>query len=372
MKRTNNKAQRTAAVAGPKYRQLLAILTKQIRSGALPTGGPFPTEQALAAQYGLSRYTIRMALAELQRDGYLVRRQRTGTVVRFPPLQDVEPHRMAAAADIGVLIPRVTVALYSGIIQGVEGVCSDAGHHVIIGNYLENPQRENRYITEMIQRPVAGLVICPSYYSLPSHYYRLVDRKILFTFVDTAVDGIDTDMVFTNNFQGARDGAKLLVAAGCRHVAFLSGYQSASTSRERLAGCRSGLEDAGCSLDAKLVFSGEFTPEFGEEAVTRLLRSGAKVDGLFIANDPITVGAVRALRAAGRHIPEDMRICTFDDPYLPMEDRVPMILIKQPSMAVGKAAAQLLLDRIAERRSNSPRAPTRIIRLDAEIVVPQG
>jgi len=111
---------------------------------------------------------------------------------------------------------------------------------------------------------------------------------------------------------------------------------------------------------------------FGAEAVRRLLATGRQVDALFVANDPIAVGAIRALQEAGRRIPQDVRVCSFDEPDVPLGERVPLIMVKQPRLALGRKAAEALIERIEERRAGKPRQPPRVIRLEAEVVVPEA
>jgi len=349
----------------PKYRQLIELMRSQIREGRFPAGARFPGEHDWAERCGVSRYTVREAQDELEREGYLVRRQGKGTFVRMPPMRHQAKN---TSKEIGVLVPCITFSLYPGVIRGVQDMCADAGYHVIIGNYDAVPGKEKRCIGEMIAKPVAGLVICPSFNSAQSGYHQLMDAAMPFVLVDTMVDGIDADLVSTDNFHGAREAVRNLLAAGCRSIAFLSGYFSASTSRERLAGCRAALAERDLSLHPQLVREGDFSEAHGYEAARRILASRRKVDGFFVANDPIAIGVIRAVREAGRAIPEDIRICTFDEPQVTMNEHVPLIVVRQPRRDVGRKAAEALLERIEERRTGAAPAPARTIRVEAKVM----
>lgn len=64
------------------HRQLFIVLRDEIARGARPPGSPLPTEEALCGQFGVSRVTVRRALADLQAEGFVLRRHGRGTFVR--------------------------------------------------------------------------------------------------------------------------------------------------------------------------------------------------------------------------------------------------------------------------------------------------
>jgi GntR family transcriptional regulator len=70
-----------AGVETSKARQIYLLLRDRIASGRLGDGGSLPGEQALAAEHGVSRVTVRRALAELEREGLVSRRRGAGTYV---------------------------------------------------------------------------------------------------------------------------------------------------------------------------------------------------------------------------------------------------------------------------------------------------
>lgn len=69
----------------PLHRQLFLVVRDEIARGAIAVGEPLPTEQALCEQFGVSRITVRRALADLADQGYIERRHGVGSFVRRPP-----------------------------------------------------------------------------------------------------------------------------------------------------------------------------------------------------------------------------------------------------------------------------------------------
>ena len=81
MSRDDIRAKPVALIAGvPLHRQLFLVLHDEIARGAIPAGDPLPTEQELCDQFGVSRITVRRALADLADQGYITRRQGVGSV----------------------------------------------------------------------------------------------------------------------------------------------------------------------------------------------------------------------------------------------------------------------------------------------------
>ncbi|WP_423212801.1 GntR family transcriptional regulator [Mycobacterium talmoniae] len=83
MQEVSDKAGPVSTDAGvPLHRQLFLVLHDEIARGVLSPGGALPTEQALCDQFGVSRITVRRALADLAEQGYIERRQGVGSFVR--------------------------------------------------------------------------------------------------------------------------------------------------------------------------------------------------------------------------------------------------------------------------------------------------
>ena len=110
---------------------------------------------------------------------------------------------------------------------------------------------------------------------------------------------------------GARLAAEHLLARGRRRLATISGPQDMPAGQDRLAGFRAALAAHG--LTAAPAVEGDFTRESGENAARLLLDRHPDLDGLFVANDLMAEGAVRALQEAGRRVPEDVAVVGFDD-----------------------------------------------------------
>ncbi|HET8878515.1 MAG TPA: LacI family DNA-binding transcriptional regulator [Arthrobacter sp.] len=152
--------------------------------------------------------------------------------------------------------------------------------------------------------------------------------------------GLGIHYVDVDSFEGGRQAALHLAAAGRTRLATITGPLDMTAAADRLDGWRAGLREAG--LAPGPVLQGDFTPAGGTEAAERLLVEDAGVDGLFAASDLMARGAIAALLAAGRSVPGDVAVVGFDD-HLPAPGELALTTVHQPAVEMAAQAGRLLL-----------------------------
>ncbi|MGH3875939.1 MAG: LacI family DNA-binding transcriptional regulator [Actinophytocola sp.] len=115
-----------------------------------------------------------------------------------------------------------------------------------------------------------------------------------------------------DNKAGARLAVRHLLATGRRRIGTVTGMLDHPAAADRLAGWQEALAEAGLNPDG-LSEAGDFTLASGDRATAALLARAPDLDGVFAASDLMAAGALRALRAAGRTVPEDVGVVGFDD-----------------------------------------------------------
>lgn len=150
--------------------------------------------------------------------------------------------------------------------------------------------------------------------------------------------------VDVDNVGGAQLAAEHLLAGGRRRIATIAGPQDMTAGSDRLGGYRRALAAAGRKADR--VVYGDFTRESGEQAMAALLARHPDLDGVFAANDLMAVGALRALRAAGREVPTDVAVVGYDDIELARHTEPPLTTVHQPIIDQARTMTELLLTQI--------------------------
>lgn len=175
--------------------------------------------------------------------------------------------------------------------------------------------------------------------------------------------GAAVSFVDVDNVQGARSAVEHLVAGGRRTIATIAGPGDMPAGIDRLAGYREALRASGLDPSPTLEATADFTSDGAETAARRLLEERPDVDGLFVASDLMAVGALRALRAAGRRVPQDVALVGFDDSIAPTVDP-PLTSVRQPIEEMGREMVRLLVDRLSQPTT----VPRRVI-LETRLVV---
>jgi DNA-binding LacI/PurR family transcriptional regulator len=178
------------------------------------------------------------------------------------------------------------------------------------------------------------------------------------------VDGLP--YVDADNRDGARAATAQLLQRGCRVVGTITGPRDMAVGRDRLAGYRDAMRAVGEPVDSRVVVEGDFSLSGGFQAMRRLLKMVPDLDGVFVANDLMAVGAMQAVESVGRRIPGDVAVVGFDDIPLAMMANPPLTTVRQPIEAMGRQMATMLIDRL-EGRATEPRVilPTELVRRDS-------
>ena len=159
----------------------------------------------------------------------------------------------------------------------------------------------------------------------------------------------DVSCVRIDDFHAAREMTEHLIAHGHTRIAFIKGQEFSSDTAVRWEAVRNSANELGVSIKDNLVgqLEGESSsPELGYQVARQLLASGEKFTALFAFNDISAIGAIQALREAGKRIPEDVSVVGFDDIQSAAFQNPGLTTVKQPLREMGMLAAETLLQRI--------------------------
>ncbi|MBN1978680.1 MAG: substrate-binding domain-containing protein [Anaerolineae bacterium] len=171
-------------------------------------------------------------------------------------------------------------------------------------------------------------------------------------------------LVAVDNAGGIRQAFEHLLQHGHRRIAFIAGKSGhGGDTAERLAAYREALHDAGLTEDARLIAFGQHRREDGRAAMQQILSTGAPFTAVLASNDLSCIGAMEALRAARRRVPDDVAVIGFDDIIDARSHLPPLTTVRHPTFALGYQAVLSVLGAIAgEKVSETPtRVPTQLV-----------
>ncbi|WP_330172851.1 LacI family transcriptional regulator [Streptomyces sp. NBC_01498] len=175
--------------------------------------------------------------------------------------------------------------------------------------------------------------------------------------------GEPVSYVDSDNVGGARAAVRHLTETGRRRIATITGPLDMYAAQCRLTGYQEAVAAAGGDPDPSWTEHGDFTEESGLRAMTELLARHPDLDAVFAASDVMAAGALHALRAAGRRVPEDVAVVGFDDSPIARHTEPRLTSVRQPVEEMGRAMARVLLESI-----ENPAAPGQHVVLPTKLV----
>ncbi|MEU0964022.1 LacI family DNA-binding transcriptional regulator [Streptomyces sp. NPDC005917] len=269
--------------------------------------------------------------------------------------------------SIGLAVSAISNPYFTGILQGVEAAVLERGYSLLIADPHDDPVHERKVAQLLHERRVDGLIVAPS--ADPRELLAYLGRHAVPTvLLDRVIDGrADAaprfDQVCAESTEPTARLVTHLAGLGHRRIGLVAGLPGLSTTGERITGYRQGLAAAGLPLDEGLVVPGNSESAGAEQATAALLSLAAPPTALVTANNAMTIGALRALRAHGLSVPDDIALCCFDDFAWADLFSPRLTAVAQPSREIGAEAVRVLLDRLA-----NPDRPVRTVRLPCALV----
>ena len=250
---------------------------------------------------------------------------------------------------IGVIVPDITNPFFAGLVRGIEDQARLNGHDVILGNSDESPAQEQTLVLALLKR-VDGLIVAPIIEEDQS-ILRLSKTAVPVVLVDRAVNSTTYDSVLVDNIGGIQMAIVHLVELGHRDIAFISGPLTSTPGRARHTGYL--LATAAHNLDYRpeFVIEGDFREEGGHAAMNQLWSLPERPTAVVVANNLMTIGALKALNELQVAVPSTVSIIGFDDLSFAELLQPPLTVIAREDYDQGSRAAKLLFDRISGVRT---------------------
>ncbi len=288
------------------------------------------------------------------RDGQMRARTRTRVLrameeLGYQPSRVARQLRTGVSRVIGLVVPSVANPFWGSFARVLEAEALRYGYQMLLCNSERRPDRERSYVDELWADGVRTVVLGTSLPSL-SHLVPAIERGLRLIALDREAQPDDPPLVSVSvdNRLGARLLTAHLVSLGHRRIGFVSGALATVSRRQRLAGYRDALTEAGFPLDDNLVWAGGGPDgygdvegaELGRKAMAEVLEWPEPPSGLVTINDMFAIGAIAAAQERGVAVPKDVSVVGFDDIVLAGLYNPPLTTVRQPL----EEMARLVLD----------------------------
>ncbi len=331
-------------------------------SGAALT--PRPTVHQVAERAGVSIATVSRVLNG--KGGSRTTEERVRDAVRalgYRPDAAGRALKLGRTLQVAFAVDDLANPVYTDMMGGVEAGLADSGSRLLVASTGHAVEDLLSLVASLDRGYADGLVISPLVRP-PVLLAALEAASVPVVLVGNMPDHVRLDSVRTDSAAGVALALDHLVATGRRHVVFVNGPGSTVPAQMRAAGFAQATRRVGIASDT--VTADSFTADGGEQAWARLLSEGRAVefDAVLAANDLLAIGVMRAARASGRRVPDDLAVTGIDDiPFAPLFSPS-LTTVSLGARERGRLAAELLLGRLAD-----PGLPPRTVRIAPELIV---
>lgn len=324
------------------WKDLAKHITDGISEGRFPAGSKLPSEADLMRQFSASKTTVHRALRELAALKMVRRVERLGTFVTDAASRETRKIGLVIRTSDNFLEFKLLQGIREAVPQNCQLVLYDTGN-----DFIAEYEAVNRAANE-----VDGMLIVPTCSQRTAeHLQDLYDNGLPIVCVDRYPVGLNLPGVTTNNYDVSRQALGEFAAAGHRYVAYFGIYnEQQSALHDRYEAyqdfCR---ETVNISPDqfVRLIPPRPTDPRrlslnLIEDALVRLLSGDTPITVAFCANEFYLDAILGICKDLPPSLVERLEILSFSDSPRPHGSAIPIHLIRQDAVGVGRASASLL------------------------------
>ncbi|KAB2345199.1 LacI family DNA-binding transcriptional regulator [Actinomadura rudentiformis] len=264
----------------------------------------------------------------------------------------------SSTKSIGLAISGISNFYFADLVAALEAQVRLAGYTLLLTDTHDDAEEELKVVQALHQRRVDGILLATQAHGPGSAALRYLDELSIPTVLVDRCASPRFDQVGSENIESSAHLVVHLAQLGHQRIGIVAGREGLMTSTERFKGYQAGLARSGLAFDPALVGLGQSNDTAAEAAALELMDMPDPPTALFVANNHMTIGVMRALDKRGIRVPDDVALTMFDDFEWASIFRPRLTAIAQPIGEMATRSVQLLAERIAD-----PDQPPRTVRL---------
>jgi LacI family transcriptional regulator len=252
---------------------------------------------------------------------------------------------------IGVVVSELHGPFFGAMISAIEMTLKAAGKFVLIAAGHSKEEQEREAIRFLVGRNCDALIV---------HVERLSDKFLVEHDHDTTpivvmnrkVRGLTDHCFSLNNELGGYLATKSLIKHKHKRIAYVSGPLDWVDAKQRFAGHKRAMEEAGLKFDDRLLIEGDYHETGGQDALNALFEKELPFTAVVCANDEMAAGAMAAAHERGLELPRELSIVGFDDAPISRYVYPKLTTIHYPIADMGSMAARWVLKHVYEQKQD--------------------
>ncbi|MGO4716370.1 LacI family DNA-binding transcriptional regulator [Bradyrhizobium sp. 2TAF24] len=247
--------------------------------------------------------------------------------------------RRGQTNTIGVIVPRLTDTVMAMLYEAIARACSRSGQFAVVATTDDESDADRAAAQTLIQRGVDGLILSTAREG-GGLAEELLEREVPFVLA-LRTDGRSLSSVGDDRLGGYL-ATRHLIDLGHRRIGLIAGPDYASSSRERLAGYRQAMAEAGHEINLRWIVPSTFGIQSGADAAMALMALKPAPTAIFAVNDNTAIGALSALTRLGLSVPSDISLVGYNDIPLVSLLPTPLTSVRVPFDQIASNALDLL------------------------------
>lgn len=256
--------------------------------------------------------------------------------------------KQKTTTTIGVIVANILHVFSTQVIRAIEDFCNDLNFHVIVCNADDDPNKEKRYIEMLRAKQVDGIIAFPTganhdlYQQLIQHAYPIVlmDRVLSDTSIST---------VLLDNEEAAKLAVDEFVKKGYKRIGLITPplLPELTPRIERVKGFKRALKNHCIVYQPDYLISTNVSNV--QAALHQMLSLKAPPKAILALNDLTLFGILTYIKEQHISVPNELALIGIDDVTFASFYSPALTTIAQPAFAMGKKAAELLLNKILHK-----------------------
>lgn len=340
-----------------KYSKIIEVVKSRILDGTYTPHKKIGSESMFMKEFGVSRHTVRIAIGDLVKDGWLYRSQGSGT---YCADRTIEKLTVNSPKNIAIITTYISDYIFPLIIRGAEPYLAQKGYQVSLYSTNNNVETEKKVLESILSLGVDAAIIEPtkSARSNPNinYYFSLERANIPYVMINAFYDELDPLCLILDDEKGGYLQTEHLIKQG--HTDILGFFktddrQGAKRKKGYIKAHRA--HQLPISPDNIIDYDSEEKKDKPKAELERILKdSTRKPTGLVAYNDQLVVDLLDVLRSHELSVPDDLSIVGFDDSNLATATEVKLTTIQHPKLEMGERAAEMIIQLIENQRLPQP------------------
>lgn len=244
--------------------------------------------------------------------------------------------------SIIVIVPDITNTFFPEVFRGIESIAAKRGYRVWLEDMQNDVEIEKKIFNALPQKQVDGVISLTA--KMEKEFIEAVAEEYPLVIAGQYFEDTEIPHIGISNLKAAREAVEYLLRLGHTRIAHISGPLNQLIFQDRLRGYCSALEKAKINVDKKLIVEGDHSYESGYKLAEKILKLKNPATAIFAAGDEMAAGAIKAIKTAGKRVPEDYAVVGFDDIRIASMTEPEVTTVCQPKFEMGVKAMEMLFD----------------------------